>query len=100
MTIHWKAVGQYFIGVLVLFQYVILENLSILELALSGVKELIIREYNFSDHIPISHELDLRQALDTAAKLQNTRPHIYKPLNNNSIHCYILRSTKDSDTCK
>ena len=34
------------------------------------------------------------------AKLQNTGPLIYTPLNNNGIHCYILRSTKDSDTCK
>ena len=27
-------------------------------------------------------------------------PLIYIPFNNNSIHCYIFRSTKDSDTCK
>ena len=31
---------------------------------------------------------------------QNTRPLIYIPLNNNRIHCYILRSTKHSDKCK
>ena len=36
MTIHWKAVEQYFTVVL----FVILENLSILDLALSGVKGL------------------------------------------------------------
>ena len=37
---------------------------------------------------------------DVWTKLQNTRPLIYIPLNNTSIHCYILPSTKDSDTCK
>ena len=49
MTIHWKAVEHYFAVVLFvcLFfffnftQFVILENLSILDLALSGVKWLL-----------------------------------------------------------
>ena len=43
MTIDWKAVEQYFTMVLFGFQFqlVILENLSILDLALSGVKEFI-----------------------------------------------------------
>ena len=37
----------------------------------------------------------------TWTKLQNTRPLIYLHImNNNSMHCYILRSTKDSDTGK
>ena len=45
MTIHWKAVEQYFNVVLGLFffsftQFVILDNLSIWDLALSGVKGL------------------------------------------------------------
>ena len=46
MTIHWNTVEQYFTVVLFVFkfytrfytQFVILENLSILDLALSGVK--------------------------------------------------------------
>ena len=45
MTIHWKTVEQYFTVVLFGFQFnhcVILENLSILDLALSGVKGSII----------------------------------------------------------
>ena len=40
MTIHWKAVEQYFTVVLSVFkftQFVILENLSVMDLALSGV---------------------------------------------------------------
>ena len=42
MTIHWKAVEQYFTVVLFVFtQFVILDNLSIYDLALSGVKGLI-----------------------------------------------------------
>ena len=45
--IHWKAVEQYFIVVFLNFtQFVSLENLSILDLALSGVNGL-------------SHERDL-----------------------------------------
>ena len=49
MTIYWKAVEHYFtevLGLFVLFfffsftQFVILDNLSIWELALSGVKGL------------------------------------------------------------
>ena len=40
------------------------------------------------------------QKINYVAKPQITGPLIYIPLNNNSIHCYILRSTKDSDTCK
>ena len=40
MTIHWKAVEQHFTVVLFFnfTQFVILENLSILDLALLGVK--------------------------------------------------------------
>ena len=42
MTIHWKVVEQYFAVAgclfLVFAQFVILENLTILDLALSGVK--------------------------------------------------------------
>ena len=44
MTIHWKAVEQYFaVGIFGLnyTQFVILENLSIFDLALSGVKGVI-----------------------------------------------------------
>ena len=42
MTIHWKAVEQYFTVVLIFnfTKFVILENLSILDLALRGVKGL------------------------------------------------------------
>ena len=45
MTIHWKAVEQYFTVTVTLLlfnltKFLILENLSILDLALSGVKEL------------------------------------------------------------
>ena len=45
MTIHWKDVERYFTVVLGLFffsftQFVILDNLSIWDLALSGVKGL------------------------------------------------------------
>ena len=47
MTIHWKAVEQYFTAVLFVFfnftQFVIFENLSILDLALSGIKGFIYR---------------------------------------------------------
>ena len=39
MTIHWKAVEQYFTEVL----FVVLENLSILDLVLSGVKGLTLQ---------------------------------------------------------
>ena len=45
MTIHWKAVEQYFAEVLFVFQFhpvcnvLILENVSILDSALSRVKE-------------------------------------------------------------
>ena len=43
MTIHWKAVEQYFTVALFNFnQFVILENLLVLDLALSGVKEWIV----------------------------------------------------------
>ena len=40
MTIHWKVVEQYVTVVLFVyqFQFIILENLSILDLALSGMK--------------------------------------------------------------
>ena len=43
MTIHWKAVEQYFTGVLCFdfTQFIILEKLSFLDLALLGVKGLI-----------------------------------------------------------
>ena len=47
MTIHWKAVEQYFTVVLFVFQVsqlIILENLSYLDLALSGVKGLEERQ--------------------------------------------------------
>ena len=43
VTIHWKAIEKYFIGVLFAFnftKFVFLENLSILDLALPGVKGL------------------------------------------------------------
>ena len=43
MSIHWKAIEQYFIVVLFVFrfrQFVILEKLPILDLALSNVKGL------------------------------------------------------------
>ena len=43
MTIHWKVVERYFTVVLFVFSltnFIILEKLSILELALSGVKGL------------------------------------------------------------
>ena len=46
MTIHWKAAEKYFTVVLLVFnftQLVILENLSILDLTLSGVKGLRTR---------------------------------------------------------
>ena len=49
MTIHWKAVEQYFTVVLFAFfnfpQFVILNNLSFLDLVLSGVKGLILHRY-------------------------------------------------------
>ena len=42
MTIHWKAVEQYFTAVMFIFQFYpvcnFFENLSSLDLALSGVK--------------------------------------------------------------
>ena len=41
MTIHWKAVGQCFTALFVFFnltQFVILKNLSVFDLAPSGVK--------------------------------------------------------------
>ena len=37
MTIHWKPVEQNFTLLLNLTQFVILENLSVMDLALSGV---------------------------------------------------------------
>ena len=46
MTIDWKAVAQYFTVVLIVFnfiQFVILENLSTLDLALSGVNGLKLK---------------------------------------------------------
>ena len=53
MTIHWKAVEQYFTVVLRCFfflvtftQFEILENLSILDMAPSGVKERNKKERN------------------------------------------------------
>ena len=45
MTIHWKAVEQYFTVVLFVFNFtqsVIFENLSILDLALLRVKGLTL----------------------------------------------------------
>ena len=46
MTSHWKAVEQYFTVVvsyfLIFSQVVILEKLSILDLALSGMKGLML----------------------------------------------------------
>ena len=38
MTIHWETVEQYFTVALFVFQFVILGDLSILELALLGVE--------------------------------------------------------------
>ena len=44
MTFHWKAVEQCFTVVMFVFQnftqFVLVENVSILDLTLSGVKEL------------------------------------------------------------
>ena len=40
MTIHWKAVEQYFTVFFNFTRFVILDNLSILDLVLSGVKRL------------------------------------------------------------
>ena len=50
MTIHWKAIEQYFTVVLFFnfTQFVILQNLSILDLALSRVKGLTIVCYVFA----------------------------------------------------
>ena len=48
MTIHWKAVGQCLTVMLFLLkvtQFVILENLSILDLALPGVKGFKNKNY-------------------------------------------------------
>ena len=47
MTIHWKAVEQYFTVVLIVFQFtqfVILEHLSILDLALSKYLSALKKE--------------------------------------------------------
>ena len=41
MTIRWKAVEQYFTAGGVCFSLVGMEHLSILDLAMSGVEELI-----------------------------------------------------------
>ena len=41
MTIHWKAVKQYFTVVLLYFNFTQFVNLSVLDLVLSGVKGLI-----------------------------------------------------------
>ena len=47
MTIHWRVVEQYFTVVLCLFfnftRFIILEHLSVLDLALSGVKGFILK---------------------------------------------------------
>ena len=52
MTIHWKAVEQYFTVVLFVFlnftQVVILNNLSIFDLGLSGMKGLTNKKVKFS----------------------------------------------------
>ena len=49
MTLHWKAVEQYFTVVSCLFfdfaQYIILENLPILDSTLSGMKSLLINMF-------------------------------------------------------
>ena len=55
MTIHWKAVEEYFTVLLFVFQFVILENLSVLDLALSGAKGLKRKEVELlyaAYHIP------------------------------------------------
>ena len=45
MTIHWKAVEHYYtVVVFVLTRFVILENLLILDLTLSGVKGLNVTQ--------------------------------------------------------
>ena len=52
MTIHWKALEQYFTVLLFVFtQFVILENLSVLDLALSGMKGL--SEHAFELSVPV-----------------------------------------------
>ena len=43
MTIHWKAVEQYF-TVLLVFESVNFENLSLLDVALSGVKKRVSQD--------------------------------------------------------
>ena len=54
MTIHWKAVEQYFTVMLsVFFPFVILKNLSLLDLALSAVKGLN-RRSETSDNAPLT----------------------------------------------
>ena len=40
MTFHWKAIEQYFTVVLFVVHLVILQNVSVLDFALSGVKGL------------------------------------------------------------
>ena len=74
MTIHWKAVAQYFTVVL---WFVILENLSNLDLALTGVKGLsgcmcsvlhlcIEAELAPFNHFPRSHTwTDSQKGCDT-----------------------------------
>ena len=51
MTTHWKGVEQYFTVVLNFTEFVILENLSISDLALAGVKgrfkKIIIKSNHF-----------------------------------------------------
>ena len=44
--------------------------------------------------------IQLWQSKEVLAKLQNTGLLIYILLNNNSVYCVILRSSKGFDTCK
>ena len=39
------------------------------------------------------------RSIEITAKLQNTGPLIYILLNHNSAYCFLLRSSKDFDTC-
>ena len=41
MTIHWKAVEQYFTVLFNFTKFAILENVSLLDLALSGMKGIM-----------------------------------------------------------
>ena len=67
MTIHWKAVEQYFTVVLFVFfnfnQFVILENLLILYLGISGMKGLNSERDNSSVIVEPSSFLSLRSCM-------------------------------------